>query len=66
MQIRKTANMLFAIEEKATQLGAGINKVKLTFNGARGQNKVNFRLKGQGVVQGRIQTTLTFFKIRQQ
>ena len=51
---------------KVTQLGAGISKVRLAFNGKKGQNKVNFRLKGQGQIQGRIQTTLTFFKIRQQ
>ena len=51
---------------KVIKLGAGIAKVKLSFNGAKGQNRVNFRLKGEGAVQGRIQTTLTFFKIRQQ
>lgn len=50
--------------QKVIQLGSGITKVNLSFNGKAGLNVLNFQLSGAGLSQGKVQTTLTLLNIK--
>ena len=51
---------------QVVQLGVGVSRVNLNFQGRKGFNFMKFTLEGAALSRRKVQTTLTFFKISQQ